>query len=350
VSGAGALLTGLGAEAAEGSSERSSGLTAAQRLVYVHPELREATANFLPLLETIPPLSEEVLPMMRNLPNPLAKPLAPTPKVEEKQIPGLGEDPAIQVFTINAQAGAKRPALLYFHGGGYVAGKADGDLSDVQILSRDLDCCIVVPAYRLAPETKFPGPVHDAYAALTWMIANAEAIGIDHSRVAVMGRSAGGGIAAMLTDMVRRRAEFDIILQVLLYPMLDDRTGSARIMPAHFDGLMWSSEQNRFGWRSLLGIEPGSALVSQNTVPSRYESLKGLPPAWIGVGAIDLFCEENIEYARRLSAAGIWTELNVVPGAWHGFDMALPDLRLSQSFRRSYTEALRFAFSRKLPR
>ncbi|WP_298167865.1 alpha/beta hydrolase [Novosphingobium sp.] len=338
------------ARAAASQAKSGAALTAAERLAFVHPELREATANFLPLLETIPPLSDDVLPMMRDLPNPLAKPLDAKPEVSEKQISGLDGDPAIRVFTINASAGAKRPAILYFHGGGYVAGKAEGDLSDVQVLARELDCCIVVPDYRLAPETRFPGPVRDAYAALAWMHGNADAIGIDRSRIAVMGRSAGGGLAAMLTDMVRRRAQFEIVLQVLLYPMLDDRTGSVRAMPAHVEGIMWSSDQNRFGWRSLLGVEPGSASVPQGAVPGRYEDLKGMPPAWIGVGAIDLFFDESVDYARRLADTGIWTELNVVPASWHGFDMALPDLRISRAFRHSYTDALRFAFSGQLAR
>lgn len=338
------------ARAASSQVKSGATLTAAERLAFVHPELREATASFLPLLETIPPLSEEVLPMMRDLPNPLARPLDPKPEVAEKQIPGLEGDPAMRCFTVNAAPGGKRPAVIYLHGGGYVAGKAENDLSDVQVLARELDCCVVVPEYRLAPETKFPGPVRDAYAALAWMHSNAEALGIDRSRIAVMGRSAGGGLAAMLADMVRRRAQFELILQVLLYPMLDDRTGSVRTMPAHVEGIMWSSDQNRFGWRSLLGVEPGSAMVPQGAVPGRYETLKGMPAAWIGVGAIDLFFDESVEFARRLSDAGIWTELNVVPASWHGFDMALPDLRISRAFRHSYTEALRFAFSGQMAR
>lgn len=282
--------------------------------------------------------------------NPLAKPLAPTPAVADWKVPGFEGDPALRAFTINAAAGARRPAVLYLHGGGYVAGKAEGDLSDVQVLARELDCCIVVPDYRLAPETRFPGPVRDAYATLAWMHVNAQRIGIDPARIAVMGRSAGGGLAAMLTDMVRRRVQYQLLMQVLLYPMLDDRTGSSWTMPAHVDGIMWSSEQNRFGWRSLLGVEPGSPRVTADAVPARYPSLAGLPPAWIGVGAIDLFFDEDIEYARRLADTGIWTEISVVPGAWHAFDMALPDLRISRVFRQSYTEALRFAFAGQLPR
>jgi acetyl esterase/lipase len=340
VTGAVPGFSSAGAGASEGVK-----LTAVQRLAFVHPELREATANFLPLLETIPPLSDEVLPMMREMANPLARPLAPEPAVGEASVPGLGGDPAIKAFTINARPGAARPAVLYLHGGGYVAGKAESDLSDVQVLARDCDCVIVAPDYRLAPETRYPGPVRDAYATLAWMHASAAELGIDVSRIAVMGRSAGGGLAAMLAHKVRSEGKYDILLQVLLYPMLDDRTGSTRAMPAHVDGIMWSSEQNRFGWRSLLGVEPGSAEVDASAVPGRYASLAGLPPAWIGVGAIDLFVDEDIDYAQRLAAAGVWAELTVVPGAWHAFDLALPDLRISQSFRKSYTEALRFAFS-----
>ena len=140
VVGALAAMTGAAPISAAALASDRPALTAAQRLAFVHPELRKATANLLPLVEAIPPLSEEVLPMMREMANPLAKPLAAEPAVGEVSLPGLDGDPAIKAFTVNARPGTQRPAVLYLHGGGYVAGKAEGDLSDIQVLARDCDC------------------------------------------------------------------------------------------------------------------------------------------------------------------------------------------------------------------
>ena len=136
----------------------------------------------------------------------------------------------------------------------------------------------------------------------------------------------------------------------LVYPMLDDHTGAmgprARKLAPHLGAFGWTREANRFGWHSFLGVEPGGRTAARFAVPARTTDLAGLPPAWIGVGGIDLFLDEDIEYAQRLNDAGVAAELIVVPGAFHGFDMAAgfdPTVRISGWFNTAKKNALRRA-------
>jgi len=174
--------------------------------------------------------------------------------------------------------------------------------------------------------------------------SNAKELGIDVKRIAIKGESAGGGHAAALAIAARDRGEIPICLQVLIYPMLDDRTGSSRPAPPILGHFIWTPEANRFGWASLLGVQPGSANVPPNSVPARVANVNGLPPAFIGVGSIDLFAPEDIEYTQRMLAAGVPVELNVVPGGFHAFDGVAATASLSKQFERSWQEALRRAF------
>ena len=177
------------------------------------------------------------------------------------------------------------------------------------------------------------------------MYTNADALGVDRKRIAVGGESAGGGHAAMLAIAARDRKEIPLAFQLLIYPMLDDRTGSTRPVPRHIGAFVWTAESNRFGWTSLLGIPAGSPRVPPGSVPARVENLAGLPPAFIVTGAIDLFVDEDIEYARRLVAAGVPTELHVVPGAYHGYDLLVPNAKVSARFADYWTTALRRALA-----
>jgi len=161
---------------------------------------------------------------------------------------------------------------------------------------------------------------------------------------AVMGESAGGGHAAMLAIAARDRKEFNLAAQILIYPMLDDRTGSSRSVPPHIGTFIWHRRSNQFGWSSLLGRAAGGSTVVYGSVPARVSDLSRLPPAFIGTGSIDLFVEEDIEYANRLLTAGVPVELRVVPGAYHGFDGIAPDAALTRQFRAAQLAALRRAF------
>jgi acetyl esterase/lipase len=197
--------------------------------------------------------------------------------------------------------------------------------------------------YRLAPQHPFPTPLEDCYAAFELMHRESSALGIDPRRIMIGGASAGGGLAAALTLLVHDRERPAPILQLLVYPMLDDRTvtpSAAR----HFHRL-WDQPSNALGWRSYLGRPPGGLDVSDHAAPARRSDLRGLPPTWIGVGTLDLFHEEDVAYAERLRAAGVATTLEVVPGAFHGFDVVLPKARVSEAFLVSQLSAMRAALA-----
>jgi acetyl esterase/lipase len=234
--------------------------------------------------------------------------------------------------------------LLHMHGGGFMM--TDPMLmTQLQGIATDCHCVVVSVDYRLAPETRYPGSLEDNYAALKWVHAHAEELGMDRSRIAVGGESAGGGHAATLAIHARDRNEVPIVFQLLIYPVLDDRTGSTRQVPPAIGHFMWNAQANRLAWSSLLGVPAGSSGVPAAAVPARVASVASLPPAWIGVGSVDLFVEEDMEYARRLVHAGVGTELLVVRGAFHGFDLVVPDAEASKQFSASWKSALRKAFA-----
>lgn len=210
-------------------------------------------------------------------------------------------------------------AILHIHGGGYVTGDAASMGPAHRAMAASLGCVILSVDYRLAPETIAPGAVEDCYAALSWLVSEAAALGVDLERIGVMGESAGGGLAAALALLARDRGEFVLAFQHLIYPMLDDRTCTAADPNPYAGEFVWSPEKNRFGWSCLLGEEPGGPDVSIYAAPARAADLAGLPSTFIAVGALDLFVDEDIEFARRLIRSGVPTELHVYAGAFHGF-------------------------------
>lgn len=303
----------------------------------VDPEL-------LTLLDQFPALalSAETLPQTRALLAELRF-QAPAPDfsaiaVSERTVPGPQGAPDVRIL-LYLPATAPGGALLWIHGGGYVLGSADQDDLLVKGLVSSVGCAVVSVDYRLAPETPFPGAVEDCYAALRWLYAQAGELGVEAGRIAIGGASAGGGLAAGLGLLTRDRAEVPLAFQLLIYPMLDDRTAVATDLPPYVGEYVWTPQANHFGWTALLGQAPGGPGVSPYAAAARAQRLEGLPPTYLSVGALDLFLEENLEYARRLLRAGVPTELHVYPGAFHGFNMAA-DARVSQAFVRDQLAAL----------
>jgi len=242
----------------------------------------------------------------------------------ERFVPGLDGAPEVRVlhYAPPADARGSRPAVLHIHGGGYVLGAPEMNDAMNRQTALAHDCVVVSVDYRLAPETAWPGALQDCHAALRWMAGHAAELGIDPSRIAVAGESAGGGHAAALALYARDRGGPAICQLVLDAPMLDDRTGTTSDPHPHCGAFVWTPEKNRFGWSSLLGVEAGGPDVPEAAVPARATDLAGLPPTCIVVGALDLFLEENLEWTRRLARAGVPAELHVIPGAYHGFGMA----------------------------
>ena len=232
--------------------------------------------------------------------------------------------------------GGRRPAVLWIHGGGFVIGNARQEDARCRELARALGAVVAAVDYRLAPEHPFPVPLHDCHDALAWLADRDE---VDATRIAIAGSSAGGGLAAGLALLARERGGVRPVFQLLVYPMLDDRT-AVRHCEYERDLRLWNSRSNRFGWRSYLGRDPGSDGVSALAAPARTEDLSGLPPAWIGVGSVDLFADEDVEFARRLRAAGVACELCVVDGAYHGFDVVHRTAPISREFHAAQVDAL----------
>jgi triacylglycerol lipase len=297
------------------------------RLDLVAPELR-AALDYFPKID----FSAGIEPYRGNIFGAERPPLPPelvAVEHEERLIAGHPGDPDVRIliYTPPGTATALRPAILEIHGGGFVIGNADMGDAGNRALALQLGCVVVSVDYRLAPETVWPGALHDCYAALRWLHDNAGALGVDPTRIAIAGGSAGGGHAAALAIHARDQATKNgggpsICFQLLDFPMLDDRTCSAADPHPYCGDFGWTPEMNRFGWRSLLGTEPGGPNVSEAMAPARTRDLSRLPPAYNMVGALDLFLEEDLEYARRLARVGVPVELHVIPGAYHGFGLA----------------------------
>lgn len=267
---------------------------------------------------------------------------AATPvQIEERVIPGASDHPELHVRIYRpSQVLAPMAGLLWIHGGGYVMGTTDQSDQQQAAMALAGQCLVVSVDYRLAPEHPFPAPLDDCYAALKWLAAQAAELGVDAARIALGGASAGGGLAAGLALLARDRGEVKVIFQLLVYPMIDDRniTPSSHALIC---SRLWNRELNIAGWRAYLGREPGACDISPYAAPARATDLRGLPPAYIPVGELDLFVDENIDYAQRLMQAEVPVELHVYQGAFHGLEAMAPDAKISQRFASDVNDALR---------
>lgn len=257
----------------------------------------------------------------------------------------LGPGVAVRVFrpsTDIAGSGTGRlPALLWVHGGDYVLGAAAQDDAGCRAFADGLGIVVASVEYRLAPGHPFPAPLDDCYAGLRWLAAQPD---VDPGRIAVGGASAGAGLAAALALLAKERGEVAPVLQLLSYPMLDDRT-TLRPDPQARWRRLWNQPANPFGWSAYLGPDrtPGGADVPALAAPARYANLSGVAPAWLGVGSLDLFREEDLAYVERLRAAGVACDLHLAPGVYHGFDGVEPQAQVSRAFLRARTDALAVA-------
>ena len=236
------------------------------------------------------------------------------------------------------------PAILWMHGGGFCIGDAEGEDTKMRRFVTEVNCVAVSVGYSLAPEHPWPAAVDDSYAALEWLADNAASLDVDPARVAVTGVSAGGCIAAAVTLMARDRGKIPVAFQLLNYPVLDDRT--ALKPPPASEVPPWSHQNNVDAWNMYLGHAPGGDGVSEYAAPARARNLSGLPPTYMAVGEFDPLLMENIDYARRLLAAGVATEFHVYPGTFHSFDSFAPQAAVSRRASAEQLDALRRALHR----
>ena len=291
------------------------------RVDEIHPDLRRV-ARFAPR-QIVYPWS---LPLLRRLP------MGNRSSNDGVDVVDLPSGAGARLYRPTAAA-APTAALLWIHGGGYLLGSPEQDDALCRRYVQRLGIVVAAARYRLAPEHPYPIPLEDCYTVLTWL---AGLPGVDADRIAIGGASAGGGLMAALSFLARDRGEVSPVLQVLSYPMLDDRTVGPDLDKPGFR--LWNTRSNRFGWTSYLGgADPAVA------VPARRTDLAGLAPAWLGVGTLDLFCAEDLAYAARLNAAGVECEVHEVPGAFHGFDGLAPKAAVSQAYFDSTCASLRRA-------
>lgn len=299
--------------------------------------------SLLPLLDLMPSraFTTEALPQIRIESEARFAFLGePALQPEVKVIEGPGGP--LEIYWYDPSHGtASRPALLHVHGGGMIIGSARSMQHGPAGMAAALGMPVASVEYRLAPEHPFPAPQQDCLAALHWLAGNAKALGVDPDRIGITGESAGGGLAAATALIARDTDGPKLAGQFLTYPMLDHRTGGPDCpyrnpMTGEF---VWTRPSNVFGWAALRGDYEASDARKGWFSPALADDLRGLPPTWIGTGSLDLFLDENLEYARRLTAVGVPVELHSYPGAVHAFN-AVPDSHLAKSYSRDLLSAI----------
>lgn len=250
--------------------------------------------------------------------SPLLMSLRSSPREEDVTLSvPRGDAPKMRLFVPDQRK--SDAALLWIHGGGYIIGVAKLDDALCAQVCRELGIVVASAEYRLAPRHPFPAPLDDCHAVWRWLHENSAILGIDPARIAIGGMSAGGGLAAALVQRVHDEEGHGAAAQWLMAPMLDDRTAARRELDeiSHF---VWDNQLNAFGWKAYLGRGPGCPDLPPYSAPGRREDVSGLPPTWIGVGSIELFHDEDADYADGLKSAGCDVTLEVVDGAPHGFE------------------------------
>ena len=230
--------------------------------------------------------------------------------------------------------------LLWMHGGGLIIGKPEYDAINCAHYANTLGITVVALKYRLAPQHRFPAAIDDCMAAWQGIVAHAEELGIDPKRIVIGGASAGGGLAANLALRIRDEGGVQPVGQLLIYPMLDDRT-TLRTDIGKKEHLVWNNLSNITAWNSYLGKKRGGESLPPYAAAGRHEDLTGLPPTWIGVGSLDLFYDEDVLFAKRLEDTGITTTLEVVEGGYHCFDALDNESSVTRGFFFSKINFLR---------
>ena len=262
-------------------------------------------------------------------------------EITERLVAGPDGEPEVSLLICRPTAVTTPLAAIYHvHGGGMIIGDNRLGMREILGWAEELRLVIISVEYRLAPETRHPGPAEDCYAGLLWTAAHAAELGVDPDSIVIAGGSAGGGLAAAVALMARDRGGPALAGQMLMCPMLDDRndTPSARQMAGRG---IWDRTANETGWTALLGSARGGPDVPAYAAPARATDLSGLPPAFIDVGSAETFRDEDVAYASRIWQTGGIAELHVWPGGFHGFEMLAPHAAVSHDARAAQLNWLR---------
>jgi|HubBroStandDraft_6_1064221.scaffolds.fasta_scaffold183251_2 acetyl esterase len=283
------------------------------------PELA-ALVDLLPVIDLSDPVAareafEQILVAIR-----IDIPGIETLEIEDRQVPGWEGDPdvAVRVYRPRtAAAGAGVPGIVMIHGGGFVIGSVQAEHAGAALTAIDTGAVVVSVEYRLAPEHPYPAGIHDCYAALSFLHAEADALGVDPARVALLGASAGGGLAAATALLARDLGGPPVCFQMLHIPELDDRLETPS-MRDFVDSPLWNRPLAVQSWKAYLGEMSGASDVPAYAAPARATDLAGLPPAYISTAENDPLRDEGMIYALRLLQAGVSVELHQFPGTFHG--------------------------------
>lgn len=238
------------------------------------------------------------------------------------------------------RTGEDLPAVYFIHGGGMVMGSNRLGLDQALDWAVEFGLIVVSVDYRLAPECPYPAAIEDCYAGLEWVANFGREVGIDPHRIVVAGDSGGGGLAASLGILARDRGGPEILGQVMMAPMLDDRNNT--LSSHQMDGLgVWDRTSNETGWAALLGDAKGTPDVPPYAAAALATDLGGLPPTFLYVGSAETFRDEVVSFASCIWAAGGDAELHVWPGGFHAFYLDLPDAQLSVAALRSRVDWLK---------
>ncbi|CAM3184780.1 alpha/beta hydrolase [Tsukamurella hominis] len=312
-------------------------------------------SELIPVLDaftaTIPRLTASTLDEVRDL-SVNGLPGRPKPdltvggevRIEDHTFTGPQGELTVTVLAPAAGTGPW-PLMYYIHGGGVVAGDRYSALDEVVHHVAAGRAVIVSIEYGTAPENPAPGPVDDCYAGLAWAAENASTLTVDPDHIVVIGFSGGGNLAAGVSLMARDRGLRGLTHQILGCPMLDDRlqTHSSQMMDG--EGV-WDRNENLWAWTALLGERRGTADVSPYEAPARAQDLSGLPRTFIDVGSVEGFRDEAIDYAQRLSQAGVSVDLHMWGGGFHGFDIGIRQPAVSQISAAVRDEFIRRALER----
>lgn len=269
------------------------------------------------------------------------QPVNPNVTHEDHFAPGHDGAPDVRVriytpVTSDGVAQTKLPGLVYIHGGGMILGSIEGEEARCIALCEKLRIAVASVDYRKAPENPYPAAPDDCYAGASWVFANATKLGIDKSNIGIYGGSAGGGLAIAVALMARDRSGPKFTYMMPVYPMIDDRNVTHSSHEVTDVGI-WDRAGNIQAWDWYLGGEPADHYAA----PTRAKGLSGLPPAYIDVGQVDMFRDENFDFAMRLNQAGVPCEFHVNPGAFHSSETFAPEADLSKRIWAARFEALR---------